>query len=92
MVERTRELENSLGSGLKRVEANEMETVVIQRRAIRASRLIHAGSPIQRSDLQILRPCPADTLPLSELAGKIIGKTLSKDGASGDPLRWSDFE
>jgi sialic acid synthase SpsE len=91
MVERTRELENSLGSGLKQVEANEIETVVIQRRAIRASRSISAGSSIQRSDVKILRPCPADALPPYEL-GKVIGRTLRKDIASGDPLRWSDFE
>ena len=37
MVEKTRELELALGDGLKRIEKNELTTVVIQRRGIRAS-------------------------------------------------------
>src|SRR5215211_1327022 len=36
MVDRTRDLERSLGDGIKRVEPNERETVVIQRRCLRA--------------------------------------------------------
>jgi hypothetical protein len=35
---RTRDLESSLGDGNKKVEANEQETVVIQRRSLRAAR------------------------------------------------------
>ena len=34
MVSRTRELENALGSGIKRVEDNERETAVPQRRSV----------------------------------------------------------
>jgi N-acetylneuraminate synthase len=37
MVERTRELEFALGNGIKRVEANELETVVVQRRSLRTT-------------------------------------------------------
>ena len=37
MVQRSRELELALGSSLKRVEANESETVVVQRRCLRAA-------------------------------------------------------
>jgi N-acetylneuraminate synthase len=32
MVDRTRELEAALGDGIKRVEANELETRILQRR------------------------------------------------------------
>ena len=37
MVERSRELESSLGNGLKVVEENEKDTVVLQRRSLRAT-------------------------------------------------------
>ena len=35
MVNRSRELESSLGSGIKEIEKNELETVVLQRRSLR---------------------------------------------------------
>ena len=35
MVDRSRELESSLGSGIKEIEKNELETVVLQRRSLR---------------------------------------------------------
>ena len=39
----TRELELALGDGIKWVEKNELETVVIQRRALRAVTDLQAG-------------------------------------------------
>ena len=36
MVDRARELEAALGTGIKRIEENELDTVVVQRRSIRA--------------------------------------------------------
>jgi sialic acid synthase SpsE len=91
MVDRTRELENSLGAGAKRVESNEKETAVIQRRSIRAAKALAAGSVIRRVDLEVLRPCPADALPPYEL-DKVVGRRLRKEIAAGDPLRWSDID
>lgn len=44
MVDRTRELELALGSPLKRVEANEVDTVVVQRRSLRFARDLPAGT------------------------------------------------
>ena len=38
MIDRSRELELSLGNGEKKIEDNEKETVVLQRRAIRAKK------------------------------------------------------
>ena len=40
MVDRTRELEESLGKKIKKVEKNETETVILQRRAVRAKSII----------------------------------------------------
>ena len=62
MVDRTRELENALGVGIKQVEDNEKETVVLQRRAIRTNTSLEAGSILTRDQLTVLRPCPADAL------------------------------
>ena len=44
MVDRTRELEYALGSAEKNVCGNEQETVVVQRRCLRAARDLAAGT------------------------------------------------
>ena len=46
MVDRTRELELSLGSTEKQVEANEVETVLIQRRCLRVSKDLAKGKSL----------------------------------------------
>lgn len=82
MVEKTRELEKSLGTGEKRVMDNEKETVVLQRRAIRAKRKIKKGHVIKKEDLICLRPCPADALPpykISEIINKVSAKNIEKE-------------
>ena len=91
MVNRSRELEYSLGTSLKKVEDNEKETVVIQRRAIRCVRNLHSGSILSREDIEVLRPCPSDALPAYEIKN-IIGRTLAKDIKSGEYIRWIDLE
>ncbi len=90
MVERTRELEVALGSTEKRVMDNERETVVLQRRAIRAARPIKKGEVLSRADLTVLRPCPSDALPPYRLA-EVIGGTAAKDIEAGDCLRLADL-
>ena len=91
MVDSTRELENSLGTEIKKVEDNEKETVVIQRRAIHAKNDLLAGSIICEDDLEFLRPCPVDAIPPYELK-KIIGKKLTKKVNSGDCLKWINIK
>jgi N-acetylneuraminate synthase len=56
MVERTRELELALGSTEKRVAGNEGETVVLQRRCLRAAREVKAGEEFTREMIDVLRP------------------------------------
>jgi len=91
MVDRTRELENSLGVGQKKIEANEAETVVLQRRAIRLKEDYPEGTELTREDLSVLRPCPLDALPPYEI-NNLIGKRLRREMKSGDYLRWIDIE
>lgn len=91
MVDRTRELEKSLGSEIKKIEDNEIETVVLQRRAIRANKDLSAGDIIKESDLVFLRPCPNEALPPYELE-KIIGKKIIEPIKSGDCLKWKSIK
>jgi N-acetylneuraminate synthase len=91
MVDRTRELEAALGDGIKRVEENEHDTVVLQRRAIRAKRPIGRGEQIGAADLIVLRPCPRDALApyrLSEVVGRKAGRAIE----AGDCVRLADLE
>lgn len=91
MVTCTRELEAALGGGIKRVEANERDTVILQRRAIRARKPLNPGNILNQSDVILLRPCPADAIP-PYLLPTIMGGRLRRNIAEGDYLRLSDFD
>ena len=91
MVERTRELENALGCGIKKVEDNEKETVVIQRRAIRAASDLTSGMIIEQKHLNVLRPCPEDGLPPYYI-DELIGKKITQDIKKGEHIKWMDIK
>lgn len=82
MVDRTRELEQSLGDGIKRIEPNEQQSVQVQRRSLRATRDLEAGTVLAAADLEALRPIPADGLEPHRL-GELIGKRLVRALAKG---------
>lgn len=87
MVERTRELEDALGNGKKIIEYNEQETLIVQRRAIKARRNISKGIMIKKDDIIFLRPCPKDGIPpyrVGEVIGKITKVHIKKD----DYIKW----
>ena len=90
MVDDTRRLEASLGDGVKVIEANEEKTVVLQRRCVRAARPLQAGSVIERSDLEALRPAPADAVPPQSI-DLVVGRTLTRDLVAGEHLVWDDL-
>ncbi len=91
MVDRTRELENALGLDAKKVEDNEKETVVLQRRSIRAKKDLAIGDVIYESDLEFLRPCPEDALPPYELEN-ILNKKIVKGIVAGDYVKWTSIK
>lgn len=91
MVERTRELEAALGDGVKRVEANEADTVVIQRRAIRFRRDMASGETLSAEDVEMLRPCPEDALPPWRL-DEIVGRKLAREARRGECVAWADLD
>lgn len=91
MVDRTRELESALGSPEKRVADNENETVVIQRRGLRAARALKAGVVLGKDDIEALRPAPRDGIFPFDL-DRVLGMKLRKDLPLGEELRWTDLE
>jgi N-acetylneuraminate synthase len=81
MVDRTRELELALGSTQKFVAANERETVVLQRRCLRAKIDLPVGTVIRPEHVEALRPAPADGLEpaqLKNLVGKLVRVALAR--------------
>jgi sialic acid synthase SpsE len=87
MVENTRRLEQALGSADKIVAENEIDTVVIQRRCLRAARDIRAGETLTREMVDVLRPAtPGAILP--DQLYKTIGMKALADIPIGRELRW----
>jgi len=91
MVDRTRELEFALGNGIKRVEENELQTVVVQRRSLRTASAIPAGHRLRHQDLIALRPCPRDAVSPADI-DQVIGLTLRRSKQKGDHLTRLDLE
>jgi sialic acid synthase SpsE len=85
MVNRTRELEAALGGTEKKVEDNERDTVVIQRRGIRARVDLRKGTKITRDLISVLRPAPADAFFASEI-DRVVGEELLIDVPAGEPI------
>ena len=90
MVDRSFELHVALGDGEKRIEKNEEETVIVQRRAIRLKQDIKMGHKISLEDIEFLRPCPVGALQPFE-ADLILGRQVSRAMSQGEELKMSDF-
>jgi N-acetylneuraminate synthase len=88
MVDRTRELERALGSPEKRVAGNEVETVILQRRCLRAARDIRKGEALNRGMIDVLRPAtPGAILPYEIEA--VLGSRALDDIPAGEALHWT---
>jgi N-acetylneuraminate synthase len=91
MVVVVRELERALGNGIKKVEENEKNTVIIQRRSLRAKKKFFVGDKLLSKDVSCLRPCPTDALEPWQLED-YIGRELKRNVDKGEYLKASDFE
>ena len=90
MVRRTREVEASLGDGIKKVQENEAETVIVQRRGLHIERNMIAGESIKSSDLISLRPAiPEGFFPYER--NEAVGRVLMVSKKKGEPLKRSDI-
>lgn len=90
MVDRSRELELSLGDGVKKIEDNEKKTVILQRRAIRVTKKLVAGTVLQKDFLTVLRPSPVCGIPPYRMCD-VVGKTLTRSIKSGEHIKWTDL-
>ncbi len=90
MVKATRQLERAMGSGDKFVADNERETVVIQRRCLRAARDIKPGEIIDREMIDVLRPATIGAIMPYEIQD-VIGLKALEHIPAGQELRWTHF-
>jgi N-acetylneuraminate synthase len=91
MVNRANELYEALGDGIKKVEDNEKETAIVQRRALYFSKDMKKGQIIEYGDLFPLRPRSEDGIPPHEIQS-IVGTRLLHDVNAGHYIKREDFE
>ncbi|HEY7824567.1 MAG TPA: N-acetylneuraminate synthase family protein [Acidimicrobiia bacterium] len=91
MVDDVRMLEAALGDGTKKIEDNEQQTVVLQRRCVRAARALQEGDVLERTDLEVLRPAPREAIPAHEVS-TVVGSRLARNLVAGEALSWSDLQ
>jgi sialic acid synthase SpsE len=65
----------TLGDGVKRVEANETDAAVVQRRALRYTAQMPAGHRLGPEDVFPTRPCPPGALAPYEI-DRVLGREL----------------
>lgn len=90
MVEDTRKLEAALGTGKKGIEDNELDTIILQRRCVRAGRDIAMNHKLTREDLVVLRPAPRDAIPAHDVI-EAVGRTTLRSLKTGEHISWSDL-
>ncbi len=91
MVDRADEVFLALGDGQKKIEPNEKESAVVQRRSLWFTRELDSGHIIERGDLAPLRPENIDGIPPYREA-ELIGKRLARRVTIGEYIREEDLE
>lgn len=91
MVEESKNLYYALGDGIKRVEENEKETIIVQRRGLYYQRNMKQGDVIKEGDLFPLRPCKETDIPPYE-QHRLIGASLKRDVAADTAVSWEDLK
>ena len=91
MVERTRELEMTLGTEKKKIEYNEKKSFIVQRRSVHTLKNIPRDQRIKKNDLICLRPYLKNSIHPYEI-GKIIGKKVKKNFKKGEIIFWKDLK
>jgi len=91
MVDRANEVYQSLGNGLKRIEGNEQETAIVQRRGLCFTQDLSMGHIIVASDLFPLRPLNSDGIPPYDIE-TLVGKKLNRQVTADDYIRREDID
>lgn len=90
MVLNSNRLFESLGDGVKKIEENEVESAIVQRRALRFKRDMRTGEIISEQDLIPLRPAVQGSLKPIE-SNLILGKTLKYSVEKDDLVKLEMF-
>lgn len=75
MVDRSYELLNALWNWIKRVEGNEIDSQIVQRRCIRINKSCKKWYILKKDDFIVLRPIPKDWIPPYEM-NSLVWKEL----------------
>lgn len=89
MVDSIRTLEKALGDGVKELYEEERQTVVLQRRCLRASEDIAKGVVITENMIDVLRPAPKGAL-YPEYESMVVGKRAKELIKKGAPFTWEN--
>jgi sialic acid synthase SpsE len=87
MVDSIRTLEKVLGSPIKDLYEEEKETVILQRRCLRAAKDIPKGSKIIEDMIDVLRPLAKDALE-PKYKEIVIGREAKVGMKKGEPFTW----
>ncbi|MCF6296409.1 MAG: N-acetylneuraminate synthase family protein [Flavobacteriaceae bacterium] len=90
MVDRSMELFNALGDGVKRIEKNEEESVIVQRRSLRYNKDLYKNTIITKNDIIALRPIKDGNIEPYRI-NEIVGRTLNKKVLKDDAINFEDF-
>ena len=85
MVDRSRELEYALGTGVKKIMDNEKDSVIVQRRGLCASHDLKEGHIITNNDLVALRPCINGGIEPYK-SHQLIGKKINRKIINGENI------
>jgi len=89
MVKAIRNVEEALGSGIKKTAQSELKVMKVARRSLVAARDIRAGEVVKESDILIKRPGTGILPKFKEI---IIGMRLTRDVKKDNPFDWEDFK
>ena len=77
MVKDVRVLEKTLGDGKKKIEHNEKQSVIVQRRGAWLNKNVKKGEILKDEMIDFLRPCPNNSIDIFEMQ-KYLGKKFNK--------------
>lgn len=89
MVDGIRAMEKALGDGEKKIMPSEIDTAVIQRRGMYATRDIEQGEQITTEAIELLRP--AVGLRPAEMS-RVVGSNAARKIQEGSPIYADDVE
>lgn len=78
MVNVSRFLEKSLGDGKKKLESNEKQSAIVQRRGVWIKKHIKKGEKLKKNHIDFLRPCPKNSIS-PFFIDRYLGKKVKKD-------------